>query len=347
MKNSDLSGEERRQLIDAQEAWRVWRQLDQDKRRRFAGGMRWAARGSGDYLLRKIARSEVSLGPRSIETEKTYQAFMEGRAANKTLLQGVAARLDKMAPVNRAMGLGRMPATPARILRACDACGLLGEQLFLVGTNALYAYEALAGIRFDSGILATADIDLLLDARRRMAVFGNREANVKSLISVLQQADKSFSVLHKGGYRAANKDGYLVDLICPQPKNVLRKKKATSVSGFDDDLEGVEIFGLDWLLNAPKVETVVIDERGYPAPAAAIDPRVYALHKFWMAAREDRNRVKAVRDLAQAEAVAKVAVNELGLDFAAAELSALPAQMRQIPAGVSSLKQSGGETPDW
>lgn len=347
MQSSSLTGEERRQLIDAQQAWRVWRQLDGDKRRRFSGSMRWAERGSGDYLLRKTGRSEVSLGPRSAETEKAYKAFIEGRASNRELLQGVAAKLDKMAPVNRAMGLGRMPVTAARILRECDAKDLLGEQIFLVGTNALYAYEAMAGVRFDSGLLATADIDLLLDARRRMSVVVRDELNETGLIGLLKRADKSFALMGGRGYRAANKDGYLVDLICPQPKSALREGGKKSLSAREDDFEGAEIFGLDWLINAPKADTVVIDERGYPAPVAAIDPRVYALHKFWMAAREDRSRVKAVRDLAQAEAVAHVAANELNLDFNGADLSALPEPLRHFPAGLSSLKQGESETPGW
>lgn len=347
MQSNPLSGEERRQLIDAQQAWRVWRQLDGDRRRRFLGGMRWGERESGDYLLRKTGRSEVSLGPRSPETEKAYRAFMEGRAANRELLQGVSAKLDRMAPVNRAMGLGRMPVTAARILRECDAKDLLGEQIFLVGTNALYAYEAMAGVRFDSGLLATADIDLLLDARRRMSVVARGELDETGLIGLLRRADKSFALMGSRSYRAANKDGYLVDLICPQPKNAVRGGGKKSLSARDDDFEGAEIFGLDWLVNAPKAETVVIDERGYPAPVAAIDPRVYALHKFWMAAREDRSRVKAARDLAQAEAVAHVAANALNLDFAGADLSAMPAPLRRIPAGLSARKPEGGETPDW
>lgn len=346
MQSNRLTGEERRQLIDAQQAWRVWRQLDGDKRRRFSGSMRWAERGSGDYLLRKTGRSEVSLGPRGPETEKAHKAFIEGRAANRELLRGVAAKLDRMAPVNRAMGLGRMPVTAARILRECDAKDLLGEQIFLVGTNALYAYEAMAGVRFDTGLLATADIDLLLDARRRMSVVVRDELNDRGLIGLLKRADNSFSMLRNRGFIATNKDGYLVELICPQPKPAFRGGKK-SLSNRDDDFEGVEIFGLDWLINAPKVQTVVIDERGYPAPVTAIDPRVYALHKFWMAAREDRSRVKAVRDLAQAEAVAHVAANELNLDFNAPDLSALPATMRYVPSNLVSFKPSGSQTPDW
>lgn len=347
MHYSDLSGEQRRQLIDVQQAWDAWRKLNADKRRRFVGGMRWAERESGHYLLRKIGTAERSLGPRSPKTERAHDAFMSGREANTKLLKGVSARLDAMAPVNRAMGLGRMPITPARILRECDVRDLLGEQIFVVGTNALYAYEALTGVRFESGLVATADIDLLFDARRRMSIVARDEINQKGLIGILQHADKSFAPQRKRGFRAVNEKAYLVDLIRPQAKNMLSDHRAAALSDNDSDLEGAAIFGLDWLINAPKIETVVIDERGYPAPIVAVDPRIYALHKFWLAARDDRDKVKARRDYEQGSAVASLAVNYLKLNFDAPDLSALPEAIRHIPAGLSSMTKEPSETPKW
>ena len=44
-----------------------------------------------------------------------------------------------------------------------------------------------------------------------------------------------------------------------------RDRRSThSCSLLPDDLQGVAIFGLDWLINAPKIEGVPLDERGYP-----------------------------------------------------------------------------------
>lgn len=343
----DLTGEQRRQIIDAQEAWRAWRALDGAKRRRFAGSMRWAERESGDYLLRKIGAAERSLGRRSPKTEKAYTAFMTGREQNSDRLKSMAARLDEMAPVNRAMGLGRIPATPARVLRVCDARALLGEQLFVVGTNALYAYEALAGVRFEGGVLATGDIDLLLDARRRLSVAAKSTLSEGGLIGTLQRADKSFAAERKGGYRAVNRDGYYVDFICPEAKGALTDARASALSDDENDLKAASIFGLDWLVNAPKIETVVIDERGYPAPIVAVDPRVFALYKSWLGAKSDRNPVKAVRDLAQARAVAAVASDYLRLRFDAPELSALPAPIRNASIDVATSDKPESETPNW
>jgi hypothetical protein len=41
----------------------------------------------------------------------------------------------------------------------------MGRSLQTLGTNALYAYEARAGVFFDRGLLATQDVDVLWDSR--------------------------------------------------------------------------------------------------------------------------------------------------------------------------------------
>jgi Nucleotidyltransferase len=82
---------------------------------------------------------------------------------------------------------------------------------------------------------------------------------------------------------------------------VFRDDLPTALSNLPEDLEGAAIFGLDWLINSPRVEAVAIDERGYPVRLVAIDPRAFALHKAWVSRREDREPLKAVRDLEQAQ----------------------------------------------
>jgi hypothetical protein len=153
-----LTGKQRRQLIDTQQAYEAWRGANSEASRRFAGGMRWGLRGGKDYLLRKIGKTETSLGPRTKETGAVYDAFMRGRKENTDRLAGLSARLDQLAPVNVAMGLGRVPHIAGRILRACDEQGLLGEQLVVVGTNALFAYEVQAGVQLESGLIASGDM---------------------------------------------------------------------------------------------------------------------------------------------------------------------------------------------
>lgn len=348
---NDLSGERRRQLIDTQQVYEAWRETRREATRRFGGSMRWVDRNGTDYLLRKTGLSETSLGPRSAETEAAYHAFTKGRKENKRRLEGLAARLNELAPVNRAMGLGRVPTIAARVLRACDDHGLLGEQLFVVGTNALFAYEVLAGVYVQSDLLATGDIDLLYDARRHisLAVKGHLPSN--GLIGLLRKADASFDPLRPRAFRAANRDGYLVDLIRPEAKDVFRDNLPASLTDHSDDLEGAAIFGLGWLINSPRCEAVAIDERGYPVRMAVVDPRAFALHKIWLSLREDRESLKAKRDLEQAKDAAAIATKYLRLSFESEDLEALPGELRRLaPQLLSQAPQEASDLssePNW
>ena len=310
--------------------------------------MRWAERSGNEYLLRKIGKTETSLGARNTETEAAYEAFMRGRNENNDRLVGLSERLDELAPVNVAMGLGRMPTIAARILRACDEQGLLGEQLIVVGTNAMFAYEVQAGVQIESGLVATGDIDLLYDARRRISLATTGLAT-QGLIGLLKKVDGSFAPARPRGFRAANRDGYLVDLIRPEAKDVFRDDLPPTLSDLPEDLEGAAIFGLGWLINSPRLEAAALDERGYPVRVVAIDPRAFALHKAWLSRRDDREQLKAVRDLEQAKAAANIATRYLKKSFDGPDLSALPNALRELAPKLidADAAPSPSNRPNW
>ena len=153
-------------------------------------------------------------------------------------------------------------------MRAIDEEGLLGGPLLVVGTHSLYAYEAAAGLNLDASLIATTDIDLLLDAQRRLkiAVLEGEEATV---LSVLRRVDKTFQK-QANTYRAANDDGYLVDVIKPFDEDALR---AQPDPGPENDLEAGGITGLQWLINAPRFEQVAIAADGRPVRIACAPMR--------------------------------------------------------------------------
>jgi hypothetical protein len=347
---NELSGEQRRQLIDTQQAYEAWREVSQMARRRFRGSMRWVVRNGTEYLLRKTGHAETSLGPRSAETEAAYQTFLKGRDENKDRLDGLSARLDQLAPINRAMGLGRVPSVAAKILRVCDEYGLLGEQLIVVGTNALFAYEVLAGAKVQSDLVASSDIDLLYDARCHLSLAVKGGISASGLIGLLRKVDRSFAPIRPRSFRASNRDAYLVDLIRPEAKNVFRDQLPAALTDLPDDLQAATIFGLEWLVNSPKWEAVAIEDRGYPVRMVVIDPRVFALHKAWVSTRKDRERLRAKRDLEQAEAVAVIATRYLQLQFDSKDLAALPGSLRELAPKLSAdaleaVQRSGN--PNW
>jgi len=324
MQLDELSSDQRRRLVDATQVFEAWRQADREFRHSYRGTMRWKTVHQRDYLYRIYGKIGQSLGPRSPELEKTKADYTDQRTKLRRRLTSLEKRLEDMTRLNRASNLGRLPITAAKILRKLDREGLLGKNLFVVGTNSLYAYEAASGVLFETGLTATEDVDLLWDARRHLSLtmIGARKEGV---LGLLRQVDHSFKA-RPNSYRAINDEGYYVDLIRPLSKTEL-SQVMPKLGEADEDLEAAAILGLEWLIHAPKFERIVIAADGYPLSMNCIDPRVFALHKLWLSKQQGRHPVKAKRDLEQAKAVAHVARDFLGLDFRAKDLSALPREL--------------------
>ena len=322
---AELNNAQRRQFVDVIQIFEAWEESKGELARRFVGSMRWVERKGHVYLLRKQANSEVSLGRRTDETEKIYHAFRNGRDAERIRYKELDARLREMAPVNRALRLNRVPRLTARILRHLADAQVLGRNIFVVGTNSLYLYEALAGVQLTSDLLATTDVDLLWDAREGLSL-AVKDFHRAGVIGYLRRADQSFRRSNSRHYRAINRNGFMVDLINPVDDI------STAVDDDDshEDLVGVGIEGLEWLANAPKLDGVVIGEDGIPLRFWSVDPRAFALHKAWVSQRADRDPLRRARDHAQAREVAGIAKHYLSMELSDPALSALPAFMRRF-----------------
>ncbi|MBO0906002.1 GSU2403 family nucleotidyltransferase fold protein [Jiella sonneratiae] len=307
------------------------------------GTMRWKTIKGRDYLYRRSGVKDVSLGPRSADTEKTKAAFDEAKADARAIHDAARRRIEEMAPVNRAMGLGRLPVIAARILRKLDDAGLLGSSVCIVGTNALHCYEAMAGGHFATELASTEDIDLLFDSRAHMQIASDTFP-AAGLVGMLQSVDRSFRKL-ANGFRMANRDNYLVDLIAPVPKDAARSPPQR-VGDVEGDLVAVEIRGLEWLVNGPKVSAVVVDMRGLPAPMVCVDPRYFALHKLWVSETDDREAARRRRDRAQAVAVGNLVTTHLpSLRFDDRSLEALPKALRDRAGELAG--EASAEGADW
>ncbi|MDB5523349.1 MAG: hypothetical protein JWM58_1112 [Rhizobium sp.] len=324
----ELTSEQIRQTIDTEQIFTEWMRISREIDHRFRGAMAWKSVSGRKYLYRKTGAAWKSLGPQSEDTERTHQQFHDGRDAAKGRLRALTVRLDDMAAINRAMRIGRLPLLTARVVRALGRSGLIGTAFDIVGTNALYLYERLSGVRIASRLLATGDVDLMFDARTKLKLIGgkNKPAN---LMATLKTVDKSFQQTSKLSFRAANRDGFLVDVIMPANRDRLKNVGRTGIGGSGDDLVAVEIEGLEWLVNSPKVEATMIDERGYPLICSCPDPRSFALHKLWLSKREDRDPLKRIRDRQQAELVSTMLLHRLPhLRFDDPALGAIPKTLR-------------------
>ncbi len=89
----------------------------------------------------------------------------------------------------------------------------------MVGTHALYAYETAAGVRIVPAALATQDVDLLWDARRRVQFVTDLGRTQTSVLGVLRRADATFE--RKPGHpeTAINAKGFEVDFLRRQPEH--------------------------------------------------------------------------------------------------------------------------------
>lgn len=338
-----LDGNQIRQFIDVEHVFSAWREAVRDRELRFRGSMSWKTVRGRDYLYLKKKGVAKSLGARSADTERSYDQFCTGREEAIRRVQALDQRIREMAPVNRALRLGRVPIMSARILRRLDRLGLLGGGLRVAGTHALYAYESLAAVQFASEHVATQDIDLLYDARLAVKLAGQEAAE---LIDELRALDPTFRLTEPGSFRAANDRGFMVDLITPLSRNPGKATPPARLGG-PEDVRAVEIAGLHWLENSRPIDRMAIDERGFPLRIVAPDPRAFAVHKAWVAARDDRDPAKRRRDRAQARAVASVVVRQLPeLRFDDPALKFLPVALRKageaLAAEVAQL-----DSEDW
>lgn len=322
------NSDQRRELINTRQRFENLRRAAA-RRAACRGSMVWSASKGTDYLLRSFydeatgARRQRSLGPRSNETERLKAEFDAARAEAKARHEAAREVMVRQAAINRALGLGRVPLIAAKIIRTLTDAGLLGRGLRVIGTHALYAYEAAAGLFIEPDLTTTEDIDLLFDSRAALRFVATQDDAGRGLIGLLKRVDRSFERTPQR-FRAANDEGYLVDLVKPLREPPWKADRSTLTSGLND-LTAVEIEGLVWLENAPAFEAMAIDERGAPLQMVTVDPRVFAAHKLWLSGRSGRDPAKRYRDAAQARLVAELVTSRLEhLDYRADALEMLP-----------------------
>lgn len=275
--------------------------------RQVMGSMHWKRIHGRDYLYRAYTGGKNhSLGPRSAETEAIQRTFEARKAEFHAREKSLKEQLQVHSAYIRANRLNRFPLAGARAIRALQRKSI---PFRVIGTNALYAYEARAGVLIEPQHLATADIDILMDARQGIRIVAALEG--ETLLSVVQSSDRSFTPLTNSPFefRAANAQGYMIDLIT-------QASDPLSLSDFErqlesDDLKPVGIDSLKWAIASPRFEAIVFDERGMPLRLPTIDPRAFVLHKWHISQQPDREPLKRHRDEAQARLVATLLRDEL------------------------------------
>ena len=291
-----------RQIIDATTVFNEHRRV-KALAGTVAGGMYWKRQGTYEYLVRtQPDNTQARIGPRSTQTEATHAEFTARKLATESRWKDIAAALTDTTRLNKAVKAGRTPALLVALLQTLDDAGL-GAHFTVVGTHALYAYETAAGVRIVPGALATQDVDLLWDARKRVRFVSDLGRLDSSMLQVLQRADKTFE-RKAGQYETAiNARGFEVDFLRRQPEG--DDPHPFRFSADEDDLWPVQALRASVLTNAPRFTHPVIAATGQMAVMNTIAPAVFVEFKRWMAASAPgRPEPKRRRDQRQADIVA-------------------------------------------
>ena len=269
------------------------------------GGMYWhagpASSPESKYLVRTTpAGAETSLGARTPETQAIYDKFTQRKQESSERLAGLKAALDQQQRLNRALRVGRVEPLVVALLNRL-ASTKLSEHFRVVGTHALYAYEAAAGVRLAAEALATRDFDLLWDTRKRI-IFSTQLARVdSSMLGVLKKVDASFRMRQSQKYTAVNKDGFEVDII--RREQTGGDPHPIKLSDADEDFWVVQAHRANVLLDSPGFSSVIVATNGTMARMNTMHPATFVAFKRWMAGQADRDPLKRRRDVLQADAV--------------------------------------------
>ena len=269
------------------------------------GGMYWhagpPASPEAKYLVRTTpAGAETSLGAHSPETVAIFDRFTQRKRDSAERVAGLKAALEQHRRLNRALRVGRVDPLVVALLNRL-ASTQLSPHFRVVGTHALYAYEAAAGVRLDADALATRDIDLLWDTRKRI-LFATQLAKVdSSMLGVLKKVDNSFRIRRSQKYTAVNKDGFEVDIIRRERSG--DDPHPIKLSEDDDDFWVVQARRANVLLDAPGFSTVIVATDGSMARMNTVHPATFVAFKRWLADQAEREALKRRRDALQADAV--------------------------------------------
>jgi len=286
-----------RQTIDAMTVWaelaRVRKQYQP-----YAAGLYWKKEGEYEYLVKTGRRGrQERLGRRSPETEQVYAEFHKRKSLLEPRLKSLEAQLVSAQRLNRAVKAGRVPAIVIEILNAFDAAGL-AEHFTVVGTHALYAYEAAAGVRIAPQTLATQDVDLLWDARKRVRFVAEMKHLGKPILKILQGVDPSFERKEMQNETAINAKGFQVDFLRRMSQD--GDPHPFKFSDAEEDMWPVQAVRANVLTEAPPFEHIVISATGTMALMRTVSPKVFLEFKLWLADQSSREPLKRSRDRSQA-----------------------------------------------
>ena len=281
---NDLNEETRRHQADAEGIYDAWLAAQKTLS---LGALTWRRVSGGDYLyrLRGTAGYGASLGPASPQNNEIYDAHKNAQRSSTETWNRLHLYGGLINRVGRAVSV---PEYAGKILRELDIQGALGVAVWVVGTHALAAYAAEAGVAFGPDVTATQDLDL---SRLTSSI-------PLKLLDLIKETDKTFTVNQEKTFQVRNSRGHELDILGAD-------------AAPNDQISPMVITGQQWLHQGRAVTRVVFDSKLLPAKIVAPDPRMFALHKMWLSQQPERNPLKRTKDAKQALAVMETVVTRM------------------------------------
>lgn len=296
----DIGDDARRQYIDARAAFEAL-EAAQTQASTVRGGMYWKTVNGSDYLIRTSAgNAQKSLGLRTAETEAIQASFAARKMEAETRVKDLKATVQRHQRLNRALYVGRVPVVVVDILNMLHDQGV-AEHFTVVGTHAVYAYEAAAGVRVESAAVATRDVDLLWDTRKRFKLATQLKRLDSSMLALLRKVDKTFSLVAGQLYTAINSQGFEVDILRREQQE--QDPHPAHLSDAEEDFWVVQARNAEQLVSAPRYSAIVVATNGQMARMNTVHPLAFVRFKHWLAGRPDRDPLKVSRDTLQADTV--------------------------------------------
>lgn len=300
---TELSNIQAKTVIDAEQLFDAYCDA-KSKYASYQGGMHWKTIKGKQYLYqtRDGKGTAKSRGVRSPETEGILQAFSLRKRELRDRLDTLMGSLTTQQRVNTAHRVGHVPNDVADICIQLERLHLMGDNIMVIGTNAMHAYAAMAGVRFNEAIMATTDVDLLWNHKSKLSLVATTEMKSEGLLGLLKRADSSFEIKEGQTFRAISKTGFIVDLIRQMPTPPWREEP-DQLGHAKDDLVATDIWNMKWMISAPRIDQKTIAVDGRVFSMSVPDARAFCMFKLWLSQSDERDAKKKPRDFSQASAI--------------------------------------------
>ncbi len=304
----EISENQTRQFVDAETVFLECRRVRLEAAQ-LRGRLFWREQNGRRYLIRSNANgAQKSLGLETPELHDTFERFQTRKHDIQTRLASLEAALVYQQRLNKALRVGRVPSVVVGTLNALESCGL-ADHFLTVGTHALYAYESACGVRFMPQAMATQDIDLLFDTRKRMSFMSKMRHLDSSFLGALQKADPTFRVKWDQKQTAINAQGFEVDVIRRMARG--QDPHPLRMSDHEDDLWAVQVSSGERMLGAACMSQMVVSATGHMALMHTLNPLTFVAVKRQISQMPERSPLKRQKDALQAELVAQLVASHM------------------------------------